>query len=139
MEIKDLKTIEKRPPQTSDIIPSVNEFQKWERILNGVNDLLVNFMKIKGGGEPQGFNGDNINNRSILSNETSGHIGAYNPPLPNNQNKPIIPLEIQMFLQQHISKCYEENNEMPFSEIIDKIPLNATNLLMLIQALKGSK
>jgi len=141
---KALQTIQKASPQ---VTPEADGWQRFERVIEGIDHLLETALKYKqtesGALNPQ------VEGRQYLPNERSGarqnaDTGAPAERVyfdePKQTEKDVKSMEIQnkiiQFFGEHISNCQKENPNMTLGESIMKLPVNVTQLNVLLELYK---
>ncbi len=120
--------------------PSQNDGDSWarfERILNGINDLLDNAIKFK-----------NANGSPTIIEARATHVsqsppdyssartlgkGAKNAQNANDEGTQKVMKQVVDFLSNHINECVKENPNMTIGEAIAKLPINVTQLSVLLE------
>lgn len=141
MAVIDLNELQKRQqmPQQGQYIPPQQGNDGWarlERVLGNINNMVEMVLKLR---ENQPENGATVNGHEVLTNDSTGQ---YIPPpdyrkQPAERAKPLIPPELVQFIGAHLETCLKENPEMPFIEVLQKVPLTVTNLAVVFQNLRG--
>lgn len=120
---------------------SEDGFSKFERIITGINQLAENFLKLKQ--INQGSNGQATHQ---LTNSTIGSMSAdvhfardkqANSAKGNDNKMQIVLRQLINALENHINQCAVENPNMSLGECIQKIPVNVTQLKVMMQLAKS--
>ena len=141
--IKPIMTAGKAIQTLASTPENEDGWTKFERIIGSIDHMLDSMVQLK-----NQQSGKQDNTRRILS-DTS--IEARQPALQaapaahaNNaisEDKPKmnIPPQILEFAASHIADCVKENPNMTLGEAIMKLPINVTQLSVLLQMLKKAK
>lgn len=113
-------------------------WEKFERVLTGINQLLETVNKMKQDNQPQG----NFP-RQTMTDTPQAHYEKAVKDLPANtaekeDKKPMkIDKKVIDFAENHINACVKENPNMTLGECIGKLPINVTQLSVLFQLIKA--
>lgn len=111
---------------------------KFERVLTGINQLLETVNKMKQENPPPG----NLP-RQTIADSPQAHYEKAVKELPastaksEDGNKLKIDKKVIDFAENHINTCVKENPNMTIGECIGKIPINVTQLSVLLQLIKA--
>ncbi len=141
------QTLEKMNTGVSSIsqtgVNSDDGWARFERILGGINDLLEKATQYKNaqGSAAQPDTMQKPVYQSPPDYSPARTLGKQAKNAQNSQNNEVEKVMKQLFefFVNHINECQKENPNMTIGEAIDKLPVNVTQLAVLLQMYIKSK
>ncbi len=144
--IETVKTIQAINNQTAVAAPVVEDgWSRFERIITGINQLAENFVKLKtidtGAGGQAGQSMHLLTDGDNGARSADVHFARDRKDLPANTDKGnnkmnVVMQQLMKALADHVEKCAKENPNMTLGECIDKIPVNVTQIKVMLDLAK---
>ncbi len=137
-----VKTVTTFNPESTNI--SEDGITKFERIITGINQLAENFLKLKeinqGSNVQAGLSMHQLTNNTNGSRSADVHFAREkqaNTAKGTDNKMQIVLHQLINALENHINQCAAENPNMSLGDCIQKIPVNVTQLKVMLQLAKS--